>query len=397
MSTREPRSQQTLTYTLPNRPTPLTLGVSYTDPTRVRAGQPPVILIHGLLGDMRVWQTRPPDTLPAPANSDHLLPPLQLPRLAQAEAPWTDPTGMWDAVERAGFAGVAWRQNDGGGPLPGGTDYELAAVIAFALRTYGARQVHLVGHSRGGLTARAYLTHPGAAERVATVMTMGTPHYGTRIAAVAGGVEGQVVRGLLGVFGLPGALLAHFATPLFQRLLNDFTTSVFADLDMIAWKQPLNPRLLDIIERSTFPTIRYVAIAGTYPHISDARVYHYNATSYLPTGFPPRFRWQEITNPPQDAAPVPLTLAIGQLADQARLAGVQTIVEVYPAGPRQPEGGDGAVAKYSAWFADEQLDPAQGYVRNYKFPVGHSLLPRHPEVQAAIIAELKQATPRNEE
>ena len=392
MSTREPRLQQTLTYSLLNRPTPSPLGVSYTDPAKVPAGQPPVILIHGLRGDMRVWQTRAPDPLPAPTSGNHLLPPLQLPRLAQTEAAWTDPTGMWDAVERGGFAGVSWKQNDAGGPLPGGTDYELAAVVAFALRTYRARQVYLVGHSRGGLTARAYLTHPGAAERVAVLITLGTPHYGTRIAAVAGAVEGQVVRGLLGVFGLPGALLAPFATPLIGRLLNDLTTSVFADLDMIAWKQPPNPRLLDIIAPSYFPTIRYVAVAGTYPHVLDARLYHYTPTSYLPTGFPPRFRWQETTYPPPDAPPVPLTLAIGQLADQAGLAGLQAISEVYPAGPRRPEGGDGAVAKFSAWFADEQLDPAQGYIRNYKFPIGHSLLPRRPEVQAAVVHELKQAT-----
>lgn len=45
----------------------------------------------------------------------------------------------------------------------------------------GAPQVSLVGHSMGGLACRAYLEQHGEA-RVARLITLGTPHHGTRLA-----------------------------------------------------------------------------------------------------------------------------------------------------------------------------------------------------------------------
>ncbi|WP_419997295.1 esterase/lipase family protein [Streptomyces boninensis] len=46
----------------------------------------------------------------------------------------------------------------------------------------GHREVDIVGHSLGGLTARYYVQRMGGAARVRTVVTLGTPHSGTRIA-----------------------------------------------------------------------------------------------------------------------------------------------------------------------------------------------------------------------
>jgi len=54
----------------------------------------------------------------------------------------------------------------------------------------GAEQVILVGHSMGGLVARAYLRRWGAT-RVARVVTLGSPHYGSRLAALAWGRNGR--------------------------------------------------------------------------------------------------------------------------------------------------------------------------------------------------------------
>jgi triacylglycerol esterase/lipase EstA (alpha/beta hydrolase family) len=51
------------------------------------------------------------------------------------------------------------------------------AVAALRART-GAAQVALIGHSMGGLAARAYLRACGD-EAVACVITLGTPHHGT--------------------------------------------------------------------------------------------------------------------------------------------------------------------------------------------------------------------------
>ncbi len=54
-----------------------------------------------------------------------------------------------------------------------------AAVMDICQQT-GSRQVALVGHSMGGLAIRAWMRARGS-ERVARVITLGTPHAGTQI------------------------------------------------------------------------------------------------------------------------------------------------------------------------------------------------------------------------
>lgn len=55
---------------------------------------------------------------------------------------------------------------------------QLAGRIDTILRETGAARVALVGHSMGGIVARAYLRRHGAA-RVSLVMTLGAPHHGS--------------------------------------------------------------------------------------------------------------------------------------------------------------------------------------------------------------------------
>ncbi|WP_432117041.1 esterase/lipase family protein [Streptomyces sp. bgisy032] len=49
----------------------------------------------------------------------------------------------------------------------------------------GARRVDVVGHSLGGLIARYYVQRLGGDTRVRTLVTLGTPHSGTRVAPLA--------------------------------------------------------------------------------------------------------------------------------------------------------------------------------------------------------------------
>ncbi|MEU6176677.1 lipase family alpha/beta hydrolase [Streptomyces coeruleorubidus] len=49
----------------------------------------------------------------------------------------------------------------------------------------GAPQVDVVGHSLGGLIARYYVQRLGGDTRVRTLVTLGTPHSGTRVAPLA--------------------------------------------------------------------------------------------------------------------------------------------------------------------------------------------------------------------
>lgn len=69
-------------------------------------------------------------------------------------------------------------------PLYGGIDGYAAPVarrVEELCRATGATQVILVGHSMGGLAARAYLRRYGE-ERVVRLVTLGTPHQGSVLA-----------------------------------------------------------------------------------------------------------------------------------------------------------------------------------------------------------------------
>jgi len=55
---------------------------------------------------------------------------------------------------------------------------QVATKIDTILRQTGARRVSIVGHSMGGVVARAYLRQHGAA-KVASLITFGAPHHGS--------------------------------------------------------------------------------------------------------------------------------------------------------------------------------------------------------------------------
>jgi pimeloyl-ACP methyl ester carboxylesterase len=57
----------------------------------------------------------------------------------------------------------------------------LGAYVESVCEETGADRVHIVGHSLGGLIARYYV-QTGGSPRVHTVVTLGTPHQGTRAA-----------------------------------------------------------------------------------------------------------------------------------------------------------------------------------------------------------------------
>lgn len=59
---------------------------------------------------------------------------------------------------------------------------ERACVLAEAVRALPAPRVHLVAHSMGGLDARYAIARLGLADRVASLVTIGTPHHGTPLA-----------------------------------------------------------------------------------------------------------------------------------------------------------------------------------------------------------------------
>lgn len=69
----------------------------------------------------------------------------------------------------------------------------IEARLATVQAAAGGQAVVLVCHSMGGLAARAYLRKYGAA-RVASLITLGTPHAGTVLANTALGENGRQMR-----------------------------------------------------------------------------------------------------------------------------------------------------------------------------------------------------------
>jgi triacylglycerol esterase/lipase EstA (alpha/beta hydrolase family) len=63
----------------------------------------------------------------------------------------------------------------------------LDEAVTAALDRTGARTVDVVGYSAGGLVARVWAAD-GGADRARRVLTLGSPHHGTRLADLAGDV-----------------------------------------------------------------------------------------------------------------------------------------------------------------------------------------------------------------
>jgi triacylglycerol lipase len=59
---------------------------------------------------------------------------------------------------------------------------KLKAELERVLKETGARKVHVIAHSMGGLDSRYAITKLGMAERVASLTTVGTPHHGSSFA-----------------------------------------------------------------------------------------------------------------------------------------------------------------------------------------------------------------------
>jgi len=123
------------------------------------AGVPPVLLIHGYGCNGGYWQTL----------RDRL----------------TDEGISHETVD---LEPVTASIDDFTGAVEAGVQRLLAAT--------GATRVVIVGHSMGGLVARAWLRQYGAAAEsvVARVITVGTPHFGTELAGFGFGENARQMR-----------------------------------------------------------------------------------------------------------------------------------------------------------------------------------------------------------
>ncbi|PTL76222.1 triacylglycerol lipase [Vitiosangium sp. GDMCC 1.1324] len=76
---------------------------------------------------------------------------------------------------------------------PTGSVAERAEALAQAVRSLDAKRVNIIAHSMGGLDARYAIAHLGLASRVASLITIGTPHQGTPLADMGTKVLGDAL------------------------------------------------------------------------------------------------------------------------------------------------------------------------------------------------------------
>jgi len=71
---------------------------------------------------------------------------------------------------------------------------QLKAEIDQILDETGAEKVDIIAHSMGGLDVRHLISAYGYGDRIGALVTIGTPHHGTRIADVAYGVSSEATK-----------------------------------------------------------------------------------------------------------------------------------------------------------------------------------------------------------
>lgn len=71
---------------------------------------------------------------------------------------------------------------------------ELDRSVELLCEATGNDQIHVVGHSLGGIIARYYVQRLGGDSRVHTLVTLGSPHQGTRPAGLLPHAVGRQVR-----------------------------------------------------------------------------------------------------------------------------------------------------------------------------------------------------------
>src|SRR5437016_6235449 len=80
------------------------------------------------------------------------------------------------------------------------------------------KQVHLIGHSLGGLDSRFLISKLGMADRVLSLTTIGTPHHGTTSAdIVVSGVD-PILTKLMEHLGVDVKLFRDITTDVCQRV-----------------------------------------------------------------------------------------------------------------------------------------------------------------------------------
>jgi triacylglycerol lipase len=96
---------------------------------------------------------------------------------------------------------------------------ERAQKLADYVRRLNADKVNIIAHSMGGLDARYAIARLGLGDKVASLVTIGTPHHGTPLADLGHNRAARLTRGLIRRIGIPSDYL-DWLTPQKMRQFN---------------------------------------------------------------------------------------------------------------------------------------------------------------------------------
>lgn len=341
--------------------------------------KPPVVFVHGFRGSGDGWhdsgEPEPEEEpeLKEPEDAGwHWHPPLLPLRGWHVWSPVQKPfKGLYELLEQHGYPVVSWTQTDSVGEIPG-TARELRQVVVFAKELYQADKVILVAHSRGGLVCREYLRLYRDDDDVLALITLGTPHKGTRLSNIDDFVAEIAVELLDRVPQVQASKIAINAVV--HQLLALWEEFVDISQEAEWWDTP-NEYLQELIPASTREDIRYVAIAGTNPDLAECYLLGYDLMSFIPQLHQPPWRWTRLA---------------WHVATVTEDLGGIPIPQIEGLHETQDGQGDGVIARESA-----QLDEADNVV-NLDFPASHSLLRHFDAVHTAVLEELDTIVARAE-
>lgn len=92
---------------------------------------------------------------------------------------------LQSSLESAGYDASVFAAPDYGTGDIHANAARLSAFVDNVLSTTGASQVDIVAHSQGGVMARDYIKYLGGSAKVDSLVTYGTPNYGTQVASLA--------------------------------------------------------------------------------------------------------------------------------------------------------------------------------------------------------------------
>lgn len=270
------------------------------------------------------------------------------------------PEPIWQYLQGQGYDLITWTQRRPSGPLDESV-IELDYILRLAKRRFPKRRFVLIGHSRGGLIARRYLDkYYRYKGEIAALITLSTPHYGSRL-ALFGKALSPILKAL--ALLLPDEIgkvkreSLIKAENLIKRIKEISRGEAISELSP-------NSGFLRDLRDEKIDDIYYATFGGTNPTFTRLYILQYDKASY--TKKEKGFEWKVIA---KEIFSIPDILSgltpKGLIPEELR-----------------PGEGDGLVSIRSAHLkcSDER----------HNLPLNHAMILIDPEVKKRVLEILKK-------